>query len=226
MMMSLLQALCLRAAPAAAAAALGAASLAAQAGAPGANRPAPTPQPPPLVAPAVPGPAAELPPVPADYVIGAEDILAVTSRFYDDLSGDYVVRPDGKVALPLLKDVVAAGLTIEEFRAKITAAITPFLKSDPVFTVQPKQINSRKVFIQGEVNKPGPFPLLGPMTVLQLLSNAGGLTVYAKQKDILIIRIEPNNRQTSIRFNYEDVRQGKNLDQNILLKPGDQVVVP
>lgn len=225
MMMSFLQAVCLRAGlAAAAAAALGAASLAAQAGAPGASRP--TPQPPPLVVPAVPGPAADLPPVPADYVIGAEDILAVTSRFHEDLSGDFVVRPDGKVALPLLKDVVAAGLTIEEFRAKITAAITPFLKSDPVFTVQPKQINSRKVFIQGEVNKPGPFPLLGPMTVLQLLSNAGGLTVYAKQKDILIIRIEANGRQISIRFNYEDVRQGKNLEQNILLKPGDQVVVP
>jgi len=215
-------ALCLRAALATAAAALGAAGLAAQAGPPAANRPAP---PPPLVVPAA-GQAPDLSPVPADYVIGAEDVLNVTSRFHADLSGDFVVRPDGKVALPLLKDVVAAGLTIEEFRAKITAAITPFLNGDPVFTVQPKQINSRKVYIQGEINKPGPFPLLGPMTVLQLLSNAGGLTVYAKQKDILIIRPGGNGTQVSIRFNYEDVRQGKNLDQNILLKPGDQIVVP
>lgn len=218
-----LHALCLRAALAAAAAALGTAGLAAQAGAPAANRPA---APPPLVVPAAPAQAADLPQVPADYVIGAEDVLSVTSRFHQDLSGDFVVRPDGKVALPLLKDVVAAGLTIEEFRAKITAAITPFLKGDPVFTVQPKVINSRKVYIQGEVNKPGPFPLLGPMTVLQLLSNAGGLTIYAKQKDILIIRLGENGSQVSIRFNYEDVRQGKNLAQNILLKPGDQVLVP
>jgi polysaccharide export outer membrane protein len=218
------QALCLQAGLAAVVVAVVTASPAAQAGAPGSG-PASAAQPP-LVVPAGPSQAADLPPVPADYVIGAEDVLNITSRFHEDLSGDWVVRPDGKVALPLLKDVVAAGLTIEEFRAKITAAITPFLKGDPVFTVQPKQINSRKVYITGEVNKPGPFPLLGPMTVLQLLSNAGGLTVYAKQKDILIIRPGENGSQVSIRFNYEDVRQGRNLDQNILLKPGDQVVVP
>lgn len=216
------QKLCLHGGLAAVFVAAATASPAAQAGAPG-SRPAAAPQPP-LVVPAA--PSADLPQVPADYVIGAEDVLNITSRFHEDLSGDFVVRPDGKLALPLLKDVVAAGLTIEEFRAKITAAITPFLKGDPVFTVQPKQINSRKVYIQGEVNKPGPFPLLGPMTVLQLLSNAGGLTVYAKQKDILIIRPGENGTQVSIRFNYEDVRQGRNLDQNILLKPGDQVVVP
>ena len=218
------QALCLQGGLAAVVVAAVTTSPAAQAGAPGSG-PA-SAAPPPLVVPAAPSQAADVPPVPADYVIGAEDVLNITSRFHEDLSGDWVVRPDGKVALPLLKDVVAAGLTIEEFRAKITAAIAPFLKGDPVFTVQPKQINSRKVYITGEVNKPGPFPLLGPMTVLQLLSNAGGLTVYAKQKDILIIRPGESGPQVSIRFNYEDVRHGRNLDQNILLKPGDQVVVP
>ena len=217
------QALCLQAGLAAVVVAAVTTSSAAQVGAPGSG-PA-SPAQPPLAVPS-PSPAADLPPVPADYVIGAEDVLNITSRFHEDLSGDWVVRPDGKVALPLLKDVVAAGLTIEEFRAKITASIAPFLKGDPVFTVQPKQINSRKVYITGEVNKPGPFPLLGPMTVLQLLSNAGGLTVYAKQKDILIIRPGESGTQVSIRFNYEDVRQGRNLDQNILLKPGDQIVVP
>jgi polysaccharide export outer membrane protein len=216
------QKLCLHGGLAAVFVAAATASPAAQAGAPG-SRPAAAPQPP-LVVPAA--PSADLPQVPADYVIGAEDVLNITSRFHEDLSGDFVVRPDGKLALPLLKDVVAAGLTIEEFRAKITAAITPFLKGDPVFTVQPKQINSRKVYITGEVTTAGAYPLTGPRTVMQLIALAGGVTEYADSKSITVMRTDEQGRQQVFRFNYKDVAKGKNLQQNILLKPGDTVVVP
>ena len=163
--------------------------------------------------------------VPPDYVIGAEDVLSIHFRYHQDVSGDVPVRPDGKIALPLLGDVVAAGLTIQGLTARLAEAAKPYLK-DTTVSVQPKQINSRKVYITGEVGKQGAFPLLGPMTVLQLIANAGGVSVYAKQKDILIIRTDDKGQQISIPFNYDDVKRGRNLQQNILLKPGDQVVVP
>ncbi len=223
MMTRVLHALCLRVALPATAAALGAASLAAQGGAPAANRPVPPTQPP-LVVPAAPAQTADLPEVPADYVIGAEDILGVTSRYHQDLSLDVAVRPDGKISFPLLKDLVAAGLTVEELRAQLTTALAPLVKGDPAITVQPKQINSRKVYINGEVNKQGAFPLLGPLNVMQFISLAGGLTVYAKQDQILILRME-NGRQVSRTFNYEQVARGQRLEQNILLQPGDTIIV-
>jgi polysaccharide export outer membrane protein len=178
----------------------------------------------PLIVPAVPDTEPPIQ-VPADYVIGAEDVLSLHFRYHEDVSGDVVVRPDGKIALPIVGDVVAAGLTVQGLTARITAAAAPFLK-DATVSVQPKQINSRKVYITGEINKQGAFPLLGPMNVLQLISLAGGVSVYAKQKDILIIRTDENGQQVSLSFNYEDVKRGRNLEQNIFLRPGDQIVVP
>ena len=92
-------------------------------------------------------------------------------------------------------------------------------------TVVVKQINSRKVFVTGMVSKPGPYPLMGPTTVLQLIATAGGLHEFADKKNIRILRTV-NGKQTAIRFNYDDVRKGKNLQQNIELKPGDTIIVP
>jgi polysaccharide export outer membrane protein len=162
--------------------------------------------------------------VPADYVIGAEDVLGVVYWRDKDMTNDVAVRPDGKISLPLLNDVQAAGMTPAQLRDRLVDASKQYFE-DPSITVVVKQMNSRKVFITGEVNKPGPFPLVGPTTVLQLISIAGGLREYAESKKILIVRNE-NGRQTSYLFNYKDVVSRKNLRQNIELKPGDTVIVP
>jgi polysaccharide export outer membrane protein len=162
--------------------------------------------------------------VPADYVIGPEDVLGVVYWRDKDMTNDVAVRPDGKISLPLLNDVQAAGMTPAQLRDRLVDASKQYFE-DPSITVVVRQMNSRKVFITGEVNKPGPFPLVGPTTVLQLISIAGGLREYAESKKILIVRNE-NGRQTSYLFNYKDVVSRKNLRQNIELKPGDTVIVP
>ena len=162
--------------------------------------------------------------VPGDYVIGAEDVLEV--RFWKDadLSREVVVRPDGKIALELLNDVQAAGLTPEELRASVAAGAKRYVE-EPSVTVIVKQINSRKVYITGMVDKPGAYPLSPGMTVLQVISLSGGLKEFAKSKDIVVTRIE-NGVPFVYPFNYRDILKGKNLRQNIVLKPGDSIVVP
>jgi polysaccharide export outer membrane protein len=157
-------------------------------------------------------------------VIGPEDLLGVVYWRDKDMTGDVAVRPDGKISLPLLNDVQAAGLTPAQLRDRLVDASKQYFE-DPSITVVVKQMNSRKVFITGEVSKPGPYPLIGPTTVLQLISIAGGLREYAESKKILIVRNE-NGKPTSFLFNYKDVVSRKNLRQNIELKPGDTVIVP
>jgi len=151
-------------------------------------------------------------------------VLSVVFWRDKDMTGDVTVRPDGKVSLPLLNDVQAAGLTPAQLRDRLIEASKQYFE-DPSVTVVVKQMNSRKVFITGEVNKPGPYPLVGPTTVLQLISIAGGLRDYADSKKILIVRNE-DGRPVSYLFNYKDVVSRKNLRQNIELKPGDTVIVP
>ena len=160
---------------------------------------------------------------PADYVIGPGDVLSIVVWREPDLSAKVIVRPDGRISLPLLNDIVAIGLTPEELGKKLGVEAHRFVK-DPNVTVVVEQINSRRVFITGEVSKPGPYPLLTSMNVLQLISTSGGLTEYADQKDIVVMRNE-NGKTTNYRFNYKDVVHRKNLKQNIDLKPGDTVVV-
>jgi polysaccharide export outer membrane protein len=169
-------------------------------------------------------PVAGAVPVPSDYVIGPEDVLGVVYWRDKDMTGDVAVRPDGKISLPLLNDVQAAGMTPAQLRDRLVDASKQYFE-DPSITVVVKQMNSRKVFITGEVGKPGPYPLVGPTTVLQLISIAGGLREYAESKKILIVRNE-NGKPTSFLFNYKDVVSRKNLRQNIELKPGDTVIVP
>ncbi|HXH06107.1 MAG TPA: polysaccharide biosynthesis/export family protein, partial [Vicinamibacterales bacterium] len=163
----------------------------------------------------------ELPP---GYVIGPEDLLMIV--FWRDqlLSGDVRVRPDGKISLPLLNDIQAAGATPEELRARLAEAASKFLQ-EPNPTVIVKEIRSRNVFITGNVAKPGVYPLNSEMNVLQLIAQAGGLLEYADSKKIVVIRNE-NGRQRYYRFNYNDVIRQKRVQQNIALKPGDTVVVP
>jgi polysaccharide export outer membrane protein len=161
---------------------------------------------------------------PAGYIIGPDDQLSVVYWREKDMSADVVVRPDGLISLPLLNEVQASGLTPEQLRAAITKGATKFVE-EPTVSVVVKAINSRKVFITGQVGKPGYYPIAGPTTVLQLIATAGGVAEYANKSKISIIRKE-GGKDVSFRFNYGDVIKGKNLTQNIELKPGDTVVVP
>jgi len=163
-----------------------------------------------------------------DYVIGADDVLSIMFWRDKDLSApEVVVRPDGMVTLPLLNDVQAAGLTPEQLRQRVTEAASKVME-DPTVMVMVKQINSRKVYVIGQVAKPGPYALPGPMSVVQLLSLAGGLLEYADKENILVIRGErqADGKPISQRVNYADLMKGRRLQQNFELKPGDTVMVP
>jgi polysaccharide biosynthesis/export protein len=162
--------------------------------------------------------------LPAGYLIGPDDVLSIVFWREKDLSGDVTVRPDGNITLPLLNDVPAAGMTPARLREILNERAARYV-ADPDVTVQVKQINSRKVFITGEVERPGTYPLTGPLTVLQVIALAGGLKEYADAKHIVIVRNE-KDRTVSYSFNFRDVAKGKNLFQNLLLKPGDTIVVP
>ncbi|MEO8682071.1 MAG: polysaccharide biosynthesis/export family protein [Vicinamibacterales bacterium] len=181
---------------------------------------APAPE---IAAPAAPttAPASVLP---SGYVIGADDVLSIVFWKDKEMSAEVTVRPDGKVALPLLNDLQAAGLTPDGLRDRVIAAARKYVE-DPNPTVIVKTINSRKVFITGQVEKPGTYALNNPVTVLQLIAMAGGLRDFAKGKNISVLRTE-DGRQVFYGFNYQEVVGRKNLDQNIDLRPGDTVVVP
>jgi polysaccharide export outer membrane protein len=192
-----------------------------------AQQPAPA-QPAPAQQPKTPAPApaaAAGVAVPADYVIGPEDVLAIVFWRDEKMNGEVTVRPDGKVSLPLVNDIQAAGLTPEQLRAALEKAAAKFL-AEPTATVIVKAVNSRKVHIVGSVVRPNTYPLAGDMTVLQLIALAGGLLEYADAKNITVLRKESGSKDRPLKFNFKDVSRGKNLQQNVSLKPGDTVIVP
>jgi polysaccharide export outer membrane protein len=188
------------------------------------QQPKPAAQSLPPAAAAAAAPRATDPVLPAGYLIGTDDVLSIVFWKDKDMSADAQVRPDGRIALPLINEVQAAGLTPEQLREKIVEESKKYME-DASVTVVVRQINSRKAFITGEVYKPGTYPLTSPTTVMQLIAMAGGLREYADSKKIVIMRTE-NGQPVSLKFNYRDVIEGKNLHQNIQLKPGDTVVVP
>jgi polysaccharide export outer membrane protein len=164
-------------------------------------------------------------PVAPDYVIGPDDVLSILFWRDKDLSAaDVTVRPDGKVTLPLLNDVQASGRTPEQLGDAIREAARKYVE-DPNPTVIVKEIKSRRVFITGRIEKPGPYPLNGRTTILQLIAMAGGLREFVDGKDISVMRSE-KDKQMVFDFNYQDVVKKRYLNQNIELKPGDVVVVP
>jgi polysaccharide export outer membrane protein len=168
-------------------------------------------------------PAAAVAP-PAGYVIGPDDHLKISFWRNTELSAEVVVRPDGRISLPLLNDVEAAGLTPEQLRDRLIERARSFVE-DANATVVVAEIRSRRVFIAGNVDKPGAYPLNSPTTVLQLIATAGGLREFVKGKDIVIVR-GAGEKQSRFKFNYQDVVRGKRLAQNIALQPGDTVIVP
>ena len=159
-----------------------------------------------------------------NYVIGAQDVLDINVWKEPDVSRIVPVRPDGKISLPLLNDVQAAGLTPAQLAAQVTESLKKYV-TNPQVTVIVTTINSQRVYILGEVTRPGAFPLIPGMSVLQALSSAGGFTQFAKVKNIFVRRLE-NGKETKYPFNYKEVISGKKPEQDILLKAGDTIVVP
>jgi polysaccharide biosynthesis/export protein len=159
-----------------------------------------------------------------NYMIGAQDVLDISVWKEPELTRTVPVRPDGKISLPLLNDVVAAGRTPVQLANQITESLKKFV-TNPQVTVIVSQINSQRVYILGEVNRPGAYPLLPGMSVLQGLSSAGGFTQFAKMNKLYVLRIE-NGQQQKHPFNYKDVLSGKRPDENIQLRAGDTIVVP
>ena len=159
---------------------------------------------------------------PADFVIGPEDVLSIVFWRDKEMTTKVTVRPDGKISLPLLDEVQAAGKTPADLRALLIEESKRFI-SNPHVTVVVDEIHSRKVFITGQVVKPGSYVIVAPTTVLQLIAMAGGLKDFADSKNILVVRQE-HGRTSSYPFNFKEIH--RNLQQNIALKPGDTVVVP
>jgi polysaccharide export outer membrane protein len=168
-------------------------------------------------------PAASVPAASTDYVIGADDTLHISVWKEPDLSETLPVRPDGKISMPLLNDVMAAGLTPLQLKESITEMLKKYI-ADPRVTVVVTAMNSRRIFVTGEVSHTGPMVLLPHMTVLQALAQAG-FNQFANLKAIYVLRTE-NGKQEKLPFNYKEVVKGNHPEQNIVLKPGDTVVVP
>jgi len=156
---------------------------------------------------------------PKTFIIGADDILQITVWNEPQLSRTYNVRPDGKISMPLINEINAAGLTPERLGATIAESLSSLMQH-PEVSVAVTQVLSRKYFIMGEVQRVGAFPLTVPTTVLEALVNAGGFREFAKTKDIIIMR-----GTQRLHFNYNNVIKGKDLSKNIKVEPGDQIIV-
>jgi polysaccharide export outer membrane protein len=168
---------------------------------------------------------AQDPGVPSGYRIGAGDVLEINVWKEPEASVlSVVVRPDGRVSLPLIKEIEVLGQTPAELEKTLTAKLARLINGADV-TVVVKEVHSRKVYLIGAVKKEGSIPLLSNMTVLQVLAEAGGLTDYAKRKNIYVMRTV-NGKQVKFPFNYNAVIKGEHVEQNIALLPDDTIVVP
>ena len=161
---------------------------------------------------------------PLSYTIGVEDELGISVWHEADLSTNAVVRPDGMITLPLLNDVKVIGMTPRELQDILTVKLKDYVK-EPQVTVIVRQIHSRRVYLMGEVVRPGTYALNNSKTVLQLLAEAGGPGTYAKVGGIYVIRQQNGNR-TRLPFHYKKAMSGKKMSEDIVLQPGDMVVVP
>jgi polysaccharide export outer membrane protein len=160
-----------------------------------------------------------------DYLIGEGDVLQISVWGEPTASVPVAtVRTDGKISMPLIKEVKVAGLTPAQVEKNVQEQLGKIIRS-PDVTVIVAQINSKKIYLTGAVKREGPLKFTYRMTVLQAISEAGGLTDYAKRKEIYVLHTE-NGRQYKLPFNYIAVLKGEHMEQNILLSPGDTIVVP
>ena len=160
-----------------------------------------------------------------DFVIGTGDVLAINVWKEPDVSRILPVRPDGKISLPLVGDVQAAGLTAKQLRANLEKALQAFI-ADPAVTVIVQEVKSQTFNVLGDVQRAGTYPLTKPTTVLDALAMAGGFREWAKQTKIYVLRTGAGGTQERLPFNYKQVVKGENLSQNVQLKPGDTIIVP
>lgn len=161
----------------------------------------------------------------ADYVIGIGDVVAVTVWKDADLSRTMPVRPDGRLSLPVIGELQAAGLTTGQLRDRIVAKLDPYLRN-PQVNVIVQEIRSRTFNVLGKVTRPGSFELVKPTTVLDALALAGGFGEYARVTHVYVLRPMPNGSQSILPFNYKAVVKGKKSAENVQIQPGDTVVVP
>jgi polysaccharide biosynthesis/export protein len=156
---------------------------------------------------------------PRAYLIGGEDVLQIQTWRHPEFSFTMAVRPDGKIAIPLVGEMQAGGLTPDQLTKQFSAAIADYVKSPEVF-IQVLEVRSKKYFIDGEVGRAGEYPLIGPTRVFEALSKAGGFRDFANKKKIQILRGDK-----VFKFNWTEVSKGKKLEQNILLENGDHIIV-
>jgi polysaccharide biosynthesis/export protein len=160
----------------------------------------------------------------AGYKLQPGDLLRVDVWKETDLQAEVLIRPDGGMSFSLAGDLMAAGLTTDELRAELESRVRKLVPG-AVVTVAVKSPNGNRVFVIGKVNRPGDFPLNRPIDVMQALGLAGGATPFASVNNIRVLHRE-GSRQTSIRFRYDEVAKGRNLEQNVVLQSGDTVIVP
>ncbi|MBW2018231.1 MAG: polysaccharide biosynthesis/export family protein [Deltaproteobacteria bacterium] len=158
------------------------------------------------------------------YLIGPNDLLNIFVWKETELTRDITVMPDGRITFPLIGEIMAEGKTVTELKDTITEKLKNYITA-PEVTVIVKESRSRIIYTIGKVVRPGPYGLAPDMTVLQALSNAGGFAEWADEKNVLIIRRE-GGKETQLHFNYKEYIAGKNIEQNVILKPGDTIVVP
>jgi len=168
-------------------------------------------------------------PISKEFLLGPEDVLEVTVWRNQDLSRIVVVRPDGKISLPLIGDVQASGLSASQVAAKIAARLTEF-KENPNVSVSVKEVNSYFIYVLGEVLKPGKYPIKSYATVLQGVSLAGGFTNFASKSKMAVLRNvsigDSDQRQIRIPVPYNELVSGTGAIENFVLKSGDTIVVP
>lgn len=162
----------------------------------------------------------------ADYRINPGDVLSIYVWNEKDLSQDVLVRPDGMISLPLAGQVQAGGLPPAAVEIQLVTALSKYLKDKPSVTVGLKQTGGYKVYVLGKVNRPGEYLITRPTDIMQALALAGGLNTFAAENDINVLRRDQNGNQSAIPFRYSDVKDGEDLQTNIVLQSGDVVVVP
>ena len=170
-------------------------------------------------------PGASTKPHDDSFVIGNDDVLAINVWKEPDISRSIPVRSDGKISLPLVGEVQAAGLTPLKLEKDIASKLKSYI-SEPEVTVMVQQVNSQKFNILGQVTKPGTYVIANSPTVLDAIALAGGFRDFAKQKSIYVLRQNADGTQTRIPFNYKEVVKGQNAGQNIKVQPRDTIVIP
>ena len=159
------------------------------------------------------------------YVIGNDDMLAISVWKEPDLTKSVPVRSDGKISLPLVGEMQATGKTPMQLEGEITEKLKSFI-TVPVVTVIVQQVNSRKFNVLGEVMKPGSYPLTASATIMDAIATAGGFRDFAKKSGVYVLRKTPDGREDRLKFNYKDFIKGKDIAQNIKIEPNDTIIVP